>query len=957
MSRTVSKLDAIYAKCREKARGGKKKSDTSKQTNADQLGGDNSNNKSPSSVSTTTTATATTTSESVILAKALLTSQKETLIVTGILRLLNTIIQAFPSLLIARLLRQIEAGTTLKAIQPLRSALLLVSVLSIKMVIENQFFHSVVKCACEVRGSVGGMIFDKSLRLPSSGGGGGNVASSSDDEKGDSSSSKKNKKKAKKKTAYSSSMGSGEVVNLMQSDATTLEFLTMQLHTIWDGLLQILIYVALLYKFLGPSVLWGLGVLLTTIPINAMTLRVLNRLSKKEIEAKDSRMKKTTESIGNMQLLKLQGWESIFANDVQSYREEELKRHTKRGAVRALSQAISNTAPTISLVATFSAYAKTGKPIVASTIFTAISLFNQLRFPLFFYPMLIDSMANGQNSLRRISSYLTREEITPYVEYRPKLNGGGGSIEMANGNFVWSTSGDDNSGESEDDSANEKQKKTSGGVSALCDASISVQPGEVVAVVGGVGSGKSALVKSLIGELIPVPQNPQLIQQEYGNSADVPRVTAHGSIAYCAQEAWLPKGTIRESVVFGREYNEERYLKAIYTAGLDADIASSDMNGLAKAKGLLTHDTDVGEDGQNLSGGQRARVALARAMYEESAGVYILDDPLSALDASVGSTVFERVTERLREEKAAVVLVTNDPNLPRRCDKVVLMGSDTTSGCSRIVDSGTYDELLNRGHDLRTITTHTEEDDSDTDEEIADVNAEVDASLVYQHNQHSTGNVTEQPLISDCHADPDCKISLKEDPSLLAEHVVPQSTEPSQDSTSSPTTQQRQLSTDETMATGSVPRSTFITYLKSVNSPLLILFALGSYFASNGSQFFQQLIIAKWTEASSGGAIAAAVSAKYCRQLVYAACGVSISMYLRSFLTMKVGVRASKTIHRAMLKSVFGAPISFFSSTPSGQLLTRFGKELEVIDRSLPDGIASTLYCFLQVFFSGLALA
>ena len=884
METTVTKLESIYATCRERAKAKfvsrKKKS-----------------------------------SESAVLAKALLKSQKQTLILTGVLRLVNTIIQAFPSLLIARLLRQIEAGNSIKAIQPLRSAVLLVSVLSVKMIIENQYFHNVVKCACEVRGSIGGLIFDKSLRLSS-----GSVTSSAD-----------NKDKKKKKRA--SSMGSGEVVNLMQSDAAMLEMLTLQLHTIWDGALQIAIYIALLYKFLGTSVIWGLGVLLTTIPINALTLRMLNRLGLKEIEAKDARMKKTTESVSNMQLLKLMSWENIFANDIQCERDEELKRHTKRGVVRALSQAISNTAPAISLVATLSAYAKTGKPVVASTIFTAISLFNQLRFPLFFYPMLIDAIANGQNSLRRISSYLESQEITPYVDYKPKLNDGGGSIEMSNGNFLWSASSDSSNNEE----VGSTETKDSSGAPALCGASISVQPGEVVAVIGGVGSGKSALVKSLIGELTPVPQYPKLIQQEYGTTADVPRVTTYGSIAYCAQEAWLPKGTVRESVVFGREFNEERYSRAIYSAGLDDDIASSN----------LTHDTDVGEDGSNLSGGQRARVALARALYEESAGVYILDDPLSALDAAVGSTVFERVTERLRNEMAATVFVTNDPNLPRQCDKVVLMGSDPAHGCSRIVDVGTYDELLNRGHDLRTIT-RSEDDDSTNEEERAD--EDVDVSLI-----HHNDGITIGDNVTSSHADPDNHISLKNDPALLVEHIS-RSAEPIQNSITPVTNQQRQLSTDDTMSTGSIPRSTYVTYFRSVKNPLLIAFALATYFASNGSQFFQQLIVAKWTEASSGG-IAAAVSAKYCRQLVYAAAGVSVTMCLRSYLTMKVGVRASKTIHQAMTKSVFGAPISFFSSTPSGQLLTRFGKELEVVDRNLPDGIASVLYCFLQVFFSTLALS
>lgn len=580
MQRAVSRLEDIYGKCRDKAEKRLSRIRTEEASGT--------SNRSKSQKKRDRYAT----SEPIVLGMALLKSQKKMLIVTGILRLLNTIAQAFPALLIARLLRQIESGDSLSPMQPLRSALLLVLVLSVKMIIENQYFHNVVKCACEVRGSISGVIFDKSLRLASGGGGGGTEA---EDTISDESISEKKKKKKKM-----AALGSGGVLNLMQSDATTIELLTMQLHTLWDGMLQISIYIALLYRFLGPPVIWGVSVLLTTIPINAMTLRILNRLNRKELEAKDARMRKTTESIGNMQLLKLQSWESIFANDVQTYREDEMQRHTRRGAVRAVNQAVSNAVPTITLVVTLSAYAKTGKPIVASTIFTAISLFNQLRFPLFFYPMLIDSMANGRNSLRRISSYLAQEEITPYVDYQPKIDGKGGGIEMTSGNFMWGA------GVSKQDKDGVKTP-----VPALCDASLSVAPGEIVAVVGEVGSGKSALVKALIGELTVVNQTLQ------DGSTQAPRVTAHGSIAYCAQEAWLSKGTIKESVVFGRDFNEEKYIRAVHVAGLDDDIAS----------GGLSDETDVGEDGSNLSGGQRARVALARALYEESAGVYILDDP------------------------------------------------------------------------------------------------------------------------------------------------------------------------------------------------------------------------------------------------------------------------------------------------------------------------------------------
>jgi ABC-type multidrug transport system fused ATPase/permease subunit len=900
MERAVTRLEQVYKHCRESSGRGMRQSQGRESTDTSSK----SSRWTLKLINPLRTPDQWTVSETRVLSIAILKSQRDTLMFTGILRLLNTIVQAFPAVLIARLLRQIESGNSIHSSQPLISALLLVFVLSVKMVIENQYFHNVVKCACEVRGSISGMIFDKSLRL--SRGIGDGKATGVGDEDGPIAHGNKTRKKAKSTKKKTAVYGSGGALNLMQSDAAIIEALTMQLHTLWDGLLQISIYIGLLYRYLGSPVLWGLSVLLATIPVNAMILRILNRLNRREMEAKDARMKKTTESISNIQLLKLQSWESIFARDIENFREEELKRLTKRGSVRALNQAISFAVPTITLVATLSAYAKMGKPIVASTIFTAISLFNQLRFPLLFYPMLIDSMANGKNSLRRISSYLAQEEIMPYLEYSPKI--GGGSITMSNGNFDWATV-------SESDKVAHTNR-----VPALINANISVAPGEFVAVVGEVGSGKSSLCKALIGELNPAPN--VAVDKDMQNSQGAPKVIVHGSIAYCAQEAWLSKGTIRESIVFGRDYDEKKYTRAIWAAGLDEDISSDGLSKKGGAKAMLTHDTDVGEDGSNLSGGQRGRVALARALYDENAGVYILDDPLSALDSSVGSTVFERVSSRLRQQKAAAVFVTNDPNLPRRCDKVIIMGSLEKSPGSQIVDVGSYDDLISRGHDLSAIV-HPEEEDSDSDEDNGDGAHAADDSFLHRQNVIKQG----------------------------AENIAPQPIEQAQLNLS---TQQKKNSTDDSMLTGAIRLKTYASYFKSVSSPVLIVAAVLSYFVANGSQFFQQMVIARWTDSSKG--VVASVSSEYVNKLVYAAVAVSVSMYFRSYLTMRVGARASKSLHRKMLKSVVEAPLAFFSTTPSGQLLTRFGKELDIVDRSIPDVVASVMYCVLQILFSTLAL-
>ena len=664
-------------------------------------------------------------------------------------------------------------------------------------------------------------------------------------------------------------------------------------------------------------------------------------------------------------------WEHSFEDDIRSHRNVELQRHVSRGIVRAGNQAISNAVPALVLVVTLTAYVRTGRPVVASTIFTAISLFNQLRFPLFFYPMLIDSLANGENALRRVSSYLSSEDITPYVQMLPALEGGGGAIEVRSGNFLWSTSKVGKDGEVETLAA-----------PALCGIDLTVDPGEIVAVVGPVGSGKSALVKGILGELVPVPRtvvdqrlnvpNNQTESSEAPGILEHPSVVTHGNIGYCSQEAWLPKGTIRDAVVFGREYDEKRYLNALKDAGLDADVVDSmeKSNSIAAAsQGVLSHNTEVGEGGSSLSGGQRARVALARALYAgEDTKVFLLDDPLAALDASVGSTVFERLTRQVRKRNAATIFVTNDPSIPRRCDRVILMGkyspSSSSSSCSTIIDIGTYDELLARGHDIReALTSHNNDEEPDDGGDLVVDGPSIEIAVKRKQRKDTIRvvggyelplNDTERYYQCDLY-DPETPTSCMEAPDFIADRVVPvihnnreihavvenktveSSSEISQDVPSKGKVfkthpEKKLISVDDTMAKGAVPLSTYVSYFKAVNKPFLVAAMILSYLVANGAQFFQQYVVAQWTEVSSADAMAVALGARYLRTLVNAAGFVSIFLWLRSFLTMKMGVRASEFLHNRMLTSVFAAPMSFFDATPSGQLLSRFGKEMEVVD-------------------------
>eukprot|EP00934_Nitzschia_sp_Nitz4_P003775 Nitzschia sp. Nitz4//scaffold11_size288233//93698//98312//NITZ4_000757-RA/size288233-snap-gene-0.43-mRNA-1//-1//CDS//3329534023//3765//frame0 len=877
-------------------------------------------------------------SETMLLLKAVAKQQKGMLLLSGSLRLLNTAVQAFPALLVSRFLKSVEQGNAVPITTPITAAVMLVSVLSVKMVTESQFFHNAVGMATTTRGALEGLIFDKSMRLPDGGSGVLAKQRTSDTKK---------------------ALGNGGVLNLMQSDTPMIEAAAMQVHTLWDGPLQIAMYTTLLYRYLGRSVLYGLAVLLTVIPLNSVTLRILDRLSKSENEARDARTKRTAESINNMLLLKFQGWEDQFAKGVREHRSDELRRHRMRGIVRAINTAVSNSVPALVLVATFAAYHRTGQPIRASTVFTSIALFNQLRFPLMFFPMLIDNLANGANSLRRIATYLTAEEITPYVQQGSFDDGG--AIEMKNGNFLWPSSGVSRDGEVQAPQS-----------PALCNVNMKVNKGEIVAVVGPVGSGKSALIKGLLGELAPVPRvvvDKNVPKTDYDATLQRPGVQVNGKIGYCSQSTWLPKGSIRDAIVFGREFDQERYENAIFDAGLDKDMGRS-----SSVAGILNDDTDVGEGGSNLSGGQRARVALARALYSsQDTSVFLLDDCLAALDATVGAMVFERISNRFKAMNSAAVIVTNDPTLPRRCDRVILMGPtssaspDTNSTCSTIHDVGTHGQLLARGHKLQELRIPTHEP-------AHEVTATLTGNQTEPFREREStvrvpgGYVLNTTTADNCHPDPECtEVDWRNNPDAMTERVMTyaherDSDEAKNDADTEKTTvvlkqaQKRYLSTDDSMSTEAVPLSAYVGYIKAVGSPALIAMMLLAFALTNSAQLFQQYTLAAWTEVASAGA-AGEAGARYVRSLVNAAGVVSLCLWLRSYLLTVVCARASNFYHDNMVSSVFRAPMAFFDATPSGQLLSRFGKELGIVDRALPDTIGNVLFCFLQIAASTMALA
>eukprot|EP00168_Porphyra_purpurea_P003143 TRINITY_DN1376_c0_g1_i2.p1 TRINITY_DN1376_c0_g1~~TRINITY_DN1376_c0_g1_i2.p1 ORF type:complete len:1138 (+),score=355.93 TRINITY_DN1376_c0_g1_i2:279-3692(+) len=242
--------------------------------------------------------------------------------------------------------------------------------------------------------------------------------------------------------------------------------------------------------------------------------------------------------------------------------------------------------------------------------------------------------------------------------------------------------------------------------SVLKNVNLVCEPGKVTAVIGRVGSGKSSLVHALLGEM----------RKRHGT------VALEGTCAYVAQNAWIFNGTLRDNILFGRAFDEELYQRAIHCSVLDTDLSVLPFGDR----------TAIGEKGINLSGGQKQRVSLARAIYAD-ADVYLLDDPLSALDAHVGADVFERCLSPssgiLRNR--TVILVTNQLHFLPECHSVIMLAD------GGIQNSGEFRTLLRKDEDFRTLM---EENTGARDEEALSASHSRSISRSRKRSQAATSN-------------------------------------------------------------------------------------------------------------------------------------------------------------------------------------------------------------------------
>lgn len=557
----------------------------------------------------------------------------------------------------------------------------------------NQFMYHSMAVGGQARAGVIGMVFAKSLKISgrarAEGPNAGKPPVAPPTTPKEIKKARKEKGKQDKKSRDDEvGWGNGKVVNLMSTDTFRIDQCASWFHILWSSPIQIVITLILLLINLSYSALAGFALLIVGAPILSYVVKVLAARRRKMTKITDKRVALTQEIFMGVRFVKYFGWEKPFLARLEELRRREIGAIQFLLGIRSGVMAVGITLPVFASMLAFITYSLTDNRLDAASVFSSLALFNVLRLPLNLLPMVIAQTIDAWVSIGRLQDYLLAEELTDETTPDDNLDY---AIEISDGAFTWERSM--NKMESfqnertkaerredrkqrkqlrKDEAAREKYREDNPETATVSTGTTGLEPftlkninlqvgrNELIAVVGGVGSGKSSLLAALAGDM----------RKTEGS------VKCGARVAYCPQYAWIQNESVRENIIFGREFDEPWYQEVVEACALQQDL---DMLPAGDA-------TEIGERGITVSGGQKQRINIARAIYFD-ADIVLLDDPLSAVDAHVGKHLFDKAICGLMSKKCRI-LATHQLHVINKVDRIVWMED------GRIEAVGTFDKLM-----------------------------------------------------------------------------------------------------------------------------------------------------------------------------------------------------------------------------------------------------------------------
>ena len=658
------------------------------------------------------------------------------------------------------------------------------------------------------------------------------------------------------------SFSTGTILTLLSVDAQRFQEVMVYMHIAWSGPYQIVLALVYIYLILDYTVLVLLGIILLFIPMMGFFGKKIGKLTKLVMAEKDKRMKYTNELFGAARLLKMYAWEVPFVERISAVRIEEMRRLKISMVKRSQMRGFFMGSKTILGLACLAFYQIVYDDLDTSKAIATLSLCSMLQFPLMVITMVISSIVECMVAIKRIQKFLLGPEVPEATKNNGDLLKKGLSLEAKDVKLTWPN-----------------------GEVLLEKVDFSSKAGKSLTLISGqVGTGKSGLLSAIIGELKPKEGE----------------INISGTIAYAGQVPWIRHASVRENIIFDKKYDKDLYMSVVEAVRLLADLQAMPHN----------DETEIGEKGINLSGGQKARVALARALYAQ-ADILIIDDALSAVDAHVMRALLQALTDPKLVKNTSVILATHQDAAIPYADQVISLGCD--KNVQYVGDAEGYCKYM--------------------EVDMPSMNVDEPQSPTYVDSSESTKIENPETVTS--------QSSLRD--------IVDKKHK-----------KHGELHTEEETGSGNQPWRLYLDYARRcggiVFCCIMLLGVIFGQLVNVGADWW----VAFWTDHMPGltpipdpiiedgvgiGTYAGITAVTVAWQLLFA------------YVLYGAGARASVSYHNSALESMSKAPVVYFDTTPLGRVLNIFSKDIWVIDEQLIQSMNMYLITLLIVVFAMVVVA
>ncbi|WWC65828.1 uncharacterized protein I303_108450 [Kwoniella dejecticola CBS 10117] len=684
-----------------------------------------------------------------------------------------------------------------------------------------------------------------------------------------------------------------QIMTLFTVDVDRVTDFVFHLFAVVDSPLELLVASVFVYKLLGTSALYGLLTAILSLPLNHFASKIVVRAQENLMKTRDQRTALMNEILQGIRMLKFMAWERSFESRIQMIRKNELSWQARNYQIEVAFNCIWALTPVLVTVVSFLHYTLVrGQRLTPSTAFTSVAVFAELRYALNALPETFIQALQGFVSCRRIEKYLSLAEVAPIEE-----NDGSGDILLSSATYTWPR--DDSATSTARNGVSRSTATTPKNAFTLADLTLRFP------------KGKLSLICGRLGQVVCPRSSPDSMASFHEGAVPEEKWVVPNMVAFVPQQAWLQNATIKDNIVFSSPWSEQRYQQVLEACSLTTDLEILEDG----------DQTEIGEKGLNLSGGQKARVSLARAVYSR-AGTLLLDDVLSAVDAHTAHALMANCLQGRILEGRTVLLVSHHTALvsPGASYIVALENGD-------VKFSGTRDDFVASG-----LMAKLDEEDVKAkpaeEEKILD-----DQAIKPAHKSviSLTGAAASEPGSETSSLAP-------EDESTLVNCTVDVKAKAP-----------RKLIEDEKRARGRIAWSVWKAYFGALGGPVWWIF----FVLALAMAMFVPVAEKGWLEYWTGSNLSPEQGGHTTQYFVIGYAVITIAgVFAANFQYAIIylgSLRASRVLHNAMLESVLFSTLRFHDTTSRGRLLNRFGKDIEGLDSSTADNFVRSVAYALNV--------